>query len=338
MHEPIESLIERALRGEADHEELQRLAAWRQLSPSNERQYRQLERLVAGTHTLRGELRETVPPSAASLLSAARAMPRVPAPAVPAARGRGSRWSVTRWAPWGIAAAALLLLGVSLSRDRTEPDLLARPDIVTGASELATVQLGDGSVIRLGPSSRLRVGGRADAREVSLDGRAFFAIAPQPHRPFLVKTRAGDARVLGTRFELVTRESELELVVVEGRVALEAATNRVEVVGGETSRVVRGAASAPVTVASADSALRWIGRFLVFQATPLADAAREIERAYGVHVSITDSMLGRETVKVTFIDESALEIGEMLCSMVNAQCAWTGDTLTMRRRGAGGAP
>ena len=45
-------------------------------------------------------------------------------------------------------------------------------EVVTGATELATVQLGEGSVVRLAPSSRLRVlAGRE--RAVSLEGRAF---------------------------------------------------------------------------------------------------------------------------------------------------------------------
>ena len=63
-------------------------------------------------------------------------------------------------------------------------------EVVTGATELATVQLGEGSVVRLAPSSRLRVlAGRE--RAVHLEGRAFFAVERMPTPPATRHTRRG---------------------------------------------------------------------------------------------------------------------------------------------------
>jgi transmembrane sensor len=316
-----DELIERALRGEATREELEALLAWRRASPEHERRYTELARLLEVTHLLRSELRATTPPTAAEVLHRARAA----APGPPTRRRTWLGWS-------GAAAAGLVLAFVAGSRllNRNAGDSGA--EIVTGVSEMTTVQLRDGSVVRLGPASRLVIGARPDGRDVSLDGRAFFAVAPAKGRPFRVRTRLGDARVLGTRFELATGEDNLALVVVEGRVALDAPANTVEVRGGQASYVARGTATAPVAVANPDSTLRWIGKFVVFQSTPLRDAAREVGRTYGIELAITDSVLAAQTVTATFTDQSAARVVGVLCSVVNARCTTVGDTVIMSRR------
>jgi transmembrane sensor len=315
-----DELIERALRGEATRDELDALLAWRRSSPDHERQVAQLERLLVGVEGLRGELRMARPPTAADLLHRARG---------PAPKSESRRW---RWIAWPAAAAAVgvaVASGWHLAR-QTEGGSHGA-EIVTGVAEMTTVELRDGSVVRLGPASRLSIGVRPDMREVTLDGRAFFAIA-QGRGPFRVRTRLGEARVLGTRFELATRDDDLELVVVEGRVALDAPANTVEVRGGQASYVAHGTATPPVAIANADSVLRWIGKFVVFQSTALRDAAREVEKTYGIHVRITDSVLAAQTVTATFTDRGPARVVEVLCSVVNARCTTVGDTVTVSRR------
>lgn len=315
-----EELIERAARGEASRDELEKLLAWRRAAPANEQHYLAMTRLLEATQGLRAELRTAPAPTAAELLHRARAT----APQPPGGRRSGRRWALAMAAGIALAfVAGSRLVGSGAGRGA---------EIVTAIGEMTTVQLRDGSVVRLAPASRLVIGERRDDREVSLEGRAFFAIAQAAGRPFRVRTRLGEARVLGTRFELATGVDDLQLVVVEGRVALNAPANSVEVRGGQTSRVARGVAAAPVDVANPDSALRWIGKFAVFQATPLRDAAREVENAYGIHVAITDSVLAEQTVTATFTDQSAARVVAVLCSVLNARCTTVGDTVLVARR------
>jgi ferric-dicitrate binding protein FerR (iron transport regulator) len=324
VDEPTDELLDRVVRGDATHEETEAIANWRRAAPQHERRYRQIERIAHAAQALRGDLHANVPPTVAALLQRSW---RTHAPTTQ--RSVSSRW----WR--GAAAAAVLLVaagGYYLSAPRAST--LSQAEIVTGTAELATIQLRDGSVIRLAPRSRLRLGNRPDGREVTLDGRAYFAVAKARGRPFLVHTRLAEARVLGTHFELATRDEDLELLVVEGHVALDAPGNTVQVRGGEASRVARGTATKPVRVDNAQGALRWIGKFLVFQSTPLHDVARELERTYGVRVAITDSVLAHQTVTATFTDRSAEQVMDVVCSVVNARCAvgGAGDSITMSRR------
>jgi ferric-dicitrate binding protein FerR (iron transport regulator) len=126
--------------------------------------------------------------------------------------------------------------------------------------------------------------------------------------------------VLGTRFELATTGGDLRLAVVEGSVALDAPRNRVEVKAGEETAVHDSTAARPTKLARPDSAVRWVGTFLVFQATPLRQAAKDIERVYDVRVSIADSTLAAETITATFTDRPLREVVDVVCAVIAARC------------------
>ncbi|MHB1327233.1 MAG: FecR family protein [Gemmatimonadales bacterium] len=302
----MDALIERYLRDECDEQERRRLAEWRAESPANERHFQAVARIVTAAHAL--EIHHGRPaPSAAALLGRRRQRQR-------------PRSVVSAAVLLGLAAAAALTLFVWRSSSR-EATVLAT-DIVTGMGEVVTVPLRDGSVVRLAPSSRLTVLPSGGDREVRLEGRAFFAVARNTARPFRVLTKGGEVQVLGTRFEVATDSTDLALVVVEGRVALAAGESRVEVGAGERGEIRQGTVGSvrPVSVAVVDSAMGWVGRFMAFHVTPLRDAAREINRIFGVTIEIADPQLARQTVTATFTDQSLEQVMEVVCTIVGAQC------------------
>jgi ferric-dicitrate binding protein FerR (iron transport regulator) len=318
MHE----LIDRARRGEATRDELAELAAWRSASPQNEREYHAMLRLLDAGRALRDADLGLRRPSAGEIIARA------------ASRRVGRAAGVMRWIPWGIAAAAAIVAGVSLASRATAPDIAVpgwgTTDVVTGATELATVQLGEGSVVRLAPSSRLRVlAGRE--RAVHLEGRAFFAVQRMPRYPLRVHTAAGDARVLGTRFELATSAGQLELRVVEGTVALTTSRAKIEVGAGEETTVRNGAVASPTRVPPTAPVAPWVGKFLAFQATTLGEAAREIERVYHMPVAVTDPALARETITATFTDRPVGEVVNVVCSVLDARCDVRPDRVVIGR-------
>jgi len=313
---PIDVLIERTLRGEATAAEQSELAAWRRASLENEQKYRRTRRLIGVTQTL-GAGAGAVPahPGAATIIAAADAR------TIPLAGRR-----VARWLPWAVAAAAVLVALLNLPQ--RSPGW-APADFATGPGEPATVTLADGTVVRLAASSRLQlVGGRT--REVTLDGRAFFAVTRHEDQPFRVHTQSATAHVLGTRFELATDEAGVQLLVLEGRVALNTAQNSVEVGAGEASGVRDGLAARPTAIAE-DGPPAWLGRFLVFQATPLRDAAREIERLYAVRLMVIDSTLADATITATFTDQRLEHVVDVVCGVLNAHCTNQGGTVSITR-------
>lgn len=310
----MDGLIERSLRGEASDAELQALAEWRSESPANERLYRRARTLIAAASELGATQGLVKAPAAVDIIALA---------ARPARRARSARWPL--WA----AAAAAVILAVANVWHLLDDDGWAPTEVVTGVHEMTTVKLSDGTVVRLAPSSRLVVSG--SRRDVTLEGRAYFAVTPDPRQPFLVHTTLGTARVLGTRFQLDTERTEMRLLVLEGVVALDAPENSVEVRAGQQTAVRNRAAAQPTPLADPETALGWMGRILVFQGLPLRDAAHQLERLYGVRVMVTDSSLLSETVTATFTDRPLDDVVSVLCIVLNARCS-TRDGVVMMHR------
>ncbi len=210
------------------------MQAWRRESSRNEAKYQDLVRVLA----LAGRVREAVDAGPAPTLAQLRARSEeVPLEIQKRIRARPERRPVWR-RRWVAAAAAIVVLGVAISEVRPGP---GAEQFIADQSGSTTVNLRDGSVVRLAPGSRMRLLERAGGRGVFLKGRAFFAVARDTERPFRIQTSAGEVTVLGTRFDLAAENEDLHLVVLEGRVEVAAGGGRTEVTAGQTVEVLNGA-------------------------------------------------------------------------------------------------
>ncbi len=89
----------------------------------------------------------------------------------------------------------------------------------TGIAEVRNINLSDGSEVTLGARSSLEVGFRLHERRVALtSGVAFFSVAKNPSRPFVVLVGDKEVRVIGTKFEVRRDPAGIRVSVVEGTV------------------------------------------------------------------------------------------------------------------------
>jgi transmembrane sensor len=147
-------------------------------------------------------------------LEALRAYARLPArPPSPFARLR-LWWEGAPAAPRLALGAATLALVVALAW----PFVSIRTDVYqTGVGQTRQVALADGSQVALGPASSLRVRLSPGRRDAYLDeGEAFFTVAKQHGRPFLVDAGQAHVRVVGTRFNVRRDASQVRVAVQEG--------------------------------------------------------------------------------------------------------------------------
>lgn len=309
----INELILRVLQGQATQSELDAVDIWRRRSSENERLYQQT-----------ADLWET---SAGYL-----ALPSRPVPRARWLLGRARKNEVQSFRFWNlrIAASALLVTGalaILISRPNLPNDATTATEFVTGANEQSTVHLDDGSVVRLGPGTVLRSLGE---RNVWLDGHAYFAVVSGAH-PFVVRTETGTVRVLGTRFDLRSRDEGLRVVVVEGRVRLSTGDATVEVAGGEMSSAPAGDPPSVPVPADALALTDWTGDVLIFESTPLRQAAQEIGRRYGRRMVIRDSALADRVVTAVFSGRSADEVIQTVCRVTGARCSVQNDVVEIYR-------
>jgi transmembrane sensor len=258
---------------------------------------------------------------------------RVDTPPREAPRRRNRRRWITQVA-FGALAASLVAVGFGLAGlgrgERSSP--FAGSEVVTGAGEMTTVTLVDGSSIRIGPSSRVVLTEDSEGIVAHLTGRAFFAVHSDPSRRFRVISDHGAAMVFGTRFEVRTEDEEFRVMVVEGRVRVSSADGaEVDLQESEMSMSDRGAPATKSRVADVFQQLAWMGNSLVFQGTPLHRVAAEIEHQFGVAVVVEAPELSELTVSVSFTDEELDDVISVVCEIVGALCLIEDDRVRILR-------
>ncbi|MFO1448848.1 MAG: FecR domain-containing protein [Opitutaceae bacterium] len=123
-----------------------------------------------------------------------------------------------------VACAVLAAIGSWTWLDRPGPTRLVDVAPVAHTTILAPErrELPDGSVVELRSGSELEVNFSGVQRRVLLRrGEAHFAVAKNPDRPFVVTAGGVDVRAVGTVFSVQLGASQVEVLVTEGRVAVE---------------------------------------------------------------------------------------------------------------------
>lgn len=227
--------------------------------------------------------------------------PDLLAPA-PARRRRVSKGTFA-FAGLGVAAA-LALVAWRVSLPVLAPEVAATQPGVRVIPRPEPQALADGSVAEVNHGGRLEVAFVETERRVRLrEGEVHFTVTRDPERPFVVE--AGDVvvRAIGTAFS-VRRERELvEVLVTEGRIQIEPATDApVLVTGGERVRIA--ASRRPVVSAEKpeviERALAWRTVRLEFEGLPLASVVTEFNLRNPLQLAIGDEAAGRVKVAGTF--------------------------------------
>ena len=222
-------------------------------------------------------------------------------------------WKV--WLPLAaVAAIAVLVVGPR----QPQPDPIP---IATEVGAMRDLQLPDGSVVKLNTDTRLTTVFTTGERRVRLArGEAYFEVAKDASRPFVVEAAGVGVHALGTAFNVRVRSESIEVLVTEGRVqvgrdgstaatksgppagpGIAAAAPAAELGAGERVivPVVHNPAE-PVTSLvvgriAADElrrALAWQDRRLEFSDTSLAGMVAEFNRYHRRKLVVADASLG----------------------------------------------
>ncbi|WP_202841565.1 FecR family protein [Luteimonas saliphila] len=264
-HGEAERWFMRLQMGDCTRADRAAFARWRLADPAHAAAYAEVERMF-------------------SLAGQAGADPRLRAAARAARerieRRRRRQGLLQRFA--GLAAVASLVLALGIGWRTWNP---AQPEqhYATAVGESRTLMLEDGSTVLLDTDSVLRVQYRRLQRDVMLErGQAQFSVAPQPRRPFVVRTDIGAIRALGTRFQVRRHADYVEVALMEGVVevtapAADGPARTARLAPGEQldfnagERWARGAFDPEV-------ALGWTDGQLVFRARPLDEVVQEMNR------------------------------------------------------------
>jgi transmembrane sensor len=185
--------------------------------------------------------------------------------------------------------------------------------VTTSLGEQHSAVLPDHSIVELNTQSEIRVGFTAAERRVELvRGEAFFDVAKDPARPFIVVTDLATAKAVGTRFSVYRALSGTIVTVAEGRVLVldkqpkadapansAERTDVVEVVPGTQAEAQPGR---PVQMrkANVERTFAWRERRLVFEGEPLSTVVEEFNRYNSPPLVISDPRLREERISGVF--------------------------------------
>lgn len=270
--------------------------------------------------------------------------PSLEPPPTPAWRaGKRTLRSLGGWPPprrvgWALAAAGLVIAAVPALlhiAGRRAPDAPARAaehTVVTRPGERAIVRMADGTQIIVAAASTLRYpAAQSDtSREVDVVGEAYFDVAHDDRRPFIVRANGHTITDLGTVFDVraYPTERRVRVVVAEGQVAIGGTQGSRVIARGQLAQLDQ---LGGVTTRAVDPRrfVAWTTGELVFDATPLDDVARDLTRWYGTTVIVRDSLLARRSFTGTFDRESLDQILAIVVYSVRARVVPRGDTILL---------
>jgi transmembrane sensor len=237
---------------------------------------------------------------------------------------------------WGAAAASILLFWFVF---RTNENTGVKPinnTVSTKAGDKASINLPDGSKVWLNGDSKITYVEDFEnkTREVTLSGEAFFEVAKDKTKPFIIHTRTINLKVLGTAFNVRSydNEKETETALVHGSVEVTLLNNpdkKIVLKPGEkllvknipvdtlpTYKKQKRDEETPIAVLtnmhyygtdSSSVETSWTKNQLVFNDEPLDKIALNLEQWFNVRITITNESLKKEKYTATVEEEDKLE-------------------------------
>lgn len=211
-----------------------------------------------------------------------------------AGRQRSPQRHAAAWSVAALLLIAVLVIGAVFWSTRQPTSSL----YATATGERRTLVLQDGSHVTLDTDTQLSVAFSPRTRQLTLiHGRAFFHVAKDQDRPFLVTTQDGVVRATGTQFSVYEHNDAVEVTLVEGRVIVtpdSPANHRGDAItmrAGQRLLMGKGYPAPRLESAQIKTDTAWLSGKLVLDDAPLPTAIAEFNRYTTNKIVIGDDSL-----------------------------------------------
>jgi transmembrane sensor len=260
-----------------------------------------------------------------------------------------------RWTKWYWAAAASLAIMVNVAaylwfkpqavntenrgevvetnKNKPAPTFIEKRN--TSRQDMR-LELSDGSVVVLKPNSALSYPDKFESnkREIRLEGEAFFDVAKNPFKPFLVYTNDVTVKVLGTSFTVKSNKDTKNVTVdvQKGKVSVYSekmvqtpSKSDPETIGvvltpnqsvrylSTENRLVKSLVEEPVVLIPKEDLKKF-----TFSEAPIAQIFAALETAYGIDIIYDEDVMRDCTMTTTLEDENLHEKLAIICKLLRA--------------------
>nr|WP_321356906.1 FecR domain-containing protein [uncultured Draconibacterium sp.] len=194
-------------------------------------------------------------------------------------------------------------------------------EVIAPVGSRTVVELSDGSVVHLNYSSRIKYpqNFRGETRGVALTGEAYFEVAHNPDKPFVVTAGGIDIRALGTVFNVnaYPENNNIATTLIEGKVLVEKMNNNGNVetlkelipsqhiIYDKKTNVLKSC------LVQVEKYIAWKDGRLVFENEPIEEVAQRLSRMFNVEI-LVEKEVTKYKYTVTFVDEPLFQILELL--------------------------
>lgn len=228
------------------------------------------------------------------------------------------RRSINNIFKWSARVAAILILPLLIySSHQFYRESMRNPtwvEIKAPAWTRVQFSLPDGSTGWLNSSSSIRYNNNfIDAREIHLDGEAYFDVRTDPERPFVVSTDDIIVTAHGTKFNVASykNEKEDEVMLEEGELIINNKELTKSYIMMPNHLVLYDKTTCDfgtIEIVEPHKYNSWIEGKLVFRNDPIDVIARRLGRWYNVDVEIRGNNFTDVRLRATFVDENLEEV------------------------------
>ena len=208
-----------------------------------------------------------------------------------------------------IAAVAVITLVVTLFyKNREEQNYwLTAQKISAPAGQRIQLELSDGTQVWLNARTKIEYPAAfvGKDRRVKLDGEAYFQVAKNASKPFIVQTSKGDVEVLGTKFnvESYSDDNTFTTALMEGAVKVTAGGYQCNLKPNQMAYLKDG----KIRVAPIEdyNPYRWREGIISFKNETFPDIIHKFEKYYGVEFRIENKASDEVLVKILLNEKEA---------------------------------
>ncbi|PBJ14372.1 FecR family protein [Flavobacterium sp. ACN6] len=176
--------------------------------------------------------------------------------------------------------------------------------------------LADGTKVYLNTVSSIKYPTQfnGDQRVVELEGEAYFEVAKNKNKPFIVKSGDQSIEVLGTHFNVhaYNNESVLKTTLLEGSVAVSYKNQKSILKPGQQSSVSDNFSKIKIKEVDTEAAVAWKNGRFKFDNADLKSVMKQLERWYGIKVEYRGDVSDVRFNGGTFMNKNLSEVLKVL--------------------------
>lgn len=178
------------------------------------------------------------------------------------------------------------------------------------------IVLADGTKVFLNAVSSIKYPTQfnGDNRLVELEGEAYFEVAKNKNKPFIVKSDNQSIEVLGTHFNVhaYANEAVVKTTLLEGSVAVSFKNQKSILKPGQQSNVSENFTKIKIREVDTDEAIAWKNGRFKFDNADLKTVMRQLERWYGIKVEYRGDVSDVRFSGGTFMNKNLSEVLKVL--------------------------